>query len=251
MWRPYYDAAQLVIPQAQVIIDHFHVVKMANACLETVRKAIRAKLSDSQRRGLMHDRHILLHRFADLDESKRLILETWTENFPDLKSAYWLKERFFNIWQATERSSAETAFQVWQQSIPIHLVDAFQPLLTAVNNWHQPIFAYFDHSVTNAYTEALNGLIKICQRESRGLSFDVLRAKVLETGGLQRVARPAYRTRQPHQADVISHDATSEDIASQTALAMALPSGSGTPLPTALIAPDTVKLGNSKSSGKP
>ncbi len=98
MWRPYYDAAQLVLPHAQVIIDHFHVVKMANECLETVRKRLRAELSEAARRGLMHDRYILLHRYRDLDGSKRLILESWTENFPDLKAAYWLKERFFNIW---------------------------------------------------------------------------------------------------------------------------------------------------------
>lgn len=53
--------------------------------------------------------------------------------------------------------------------------------------------AYFDHSpLTNAYTEALNGLVKTANRLGRGYSFEVLRAKVLETGGLQRVPRPAY-----------------------------------------------------------
>jgi transposase len=56
-----------------------------------------------------HD--ILLHRYNDLDESKRLILETWTENFPDLKAAYWLKERFFNVWQESNCEQAETAYQ--------------------------------------------------------------------------------------------------------------------------------------------
>jgi hypothetical protein len=71
-------------------------------------------------------------------------------------------------------------------------------------NWHQPIFAYFDHFVSNAYTEALNGLIKTAQRNSRGFSFEVLRAKVLETGGLQRVARPAYRERKPVHATITS-----------------------------------------------
>jgi transposase len=56
-----------------------------------------------------------------------------------------------------------------------------------MSNWHQPIFAYFDHGVSNAYTEALNGLIKTAQRNARGFSFEVLRAKVLETGGFQRI----------------------------------------------------------------
>jgi transposase len=135
MWRPYFDAAQLVLPHAQVVIDHFHIVKMANECLETVRKALRSELSDTARRGLMHDRYILLHRYGDLDESRRLILETWTENFPDLKAAYWLKERFFNIWQESNREQAETAYQDWKACIPPHLGESFQPLLTAMSNW--------------------------------------------------------------------------------------------------------------------
>lgn len=100
MWTPYRDAVQIVMPQAQVIIDKFHVVKMVNEALETVRKSIRESLTDRQRRTLMHDRYILLHRYSDLDESKRLILEAWTENFPELKAAYWLKESFFDIWTA-------------------------------------------------------------------------------------------------------------------------------------------------------
>src|SRR5258708_8720370 len=251
MWRPYFEAAQLVLPHAQVVIDHFHVVKMANECLETVRKAIKSTLSDAQRKGLMHDRYILLHRFVDLNESKRLILETWTENFPDLKAAYWLKESFFDIWQKSQRDQAETAYQDWKSRIPPHLETAFQPLLTAVTNWHEPIFAYVDHFVSNAYTEALNGLIKTAQRNSRGFSFEVLRAKVLQTGGFQRVTRPAYRERKPIPADVTSHNTTSDDIACFTADTMARPNGSGTPFPTALTAPFTVNDGNSKSSGKP
>jgi hypothetical protein len=40
-------------------------------------------------------------------------------------------------------------------------------------------------------------------------------------------------------------------IADLTAPAIARPNGSGTPFPTALIAPAIVKFGNSKSSGKP
>lgn len=32
--------------------------------------------------------------------------------------------------------------------------------MTAMNNWHDPIFAYFDHPITNAYTESANNLIR-------------------------------------------------------------------------------------------
>ncbi|MBN4836344.1 transposase, partial [Enterobacter hormaechei] len=34
MWAPYRDAVQAVMPGAQIIIDKFHVVRMANDALE-------------------------------------------------------------------------------------------------------------------------------------------------------------------------------------------------------------------------
>ncbi len=38
MWRPYKEAVRAVLPQATIVVDKFHVVKMANAAVEQVRK---------------------------------------------------------------------------------------------------------------------------------------------------------------------------------------------------------------------
>ena len=66
----------------------------------------------------------------------------------------------------------------------LELMPAFKELVSTMTNWQQEIFAYFDHQVTNAYTEALNGLIKVSNRVGRGYSFEVIRAKMLYDGGL-------------------------------------------------------------------
>ena len=74
MWVPYRDAARACLPQAQIIVDKFHVVRMANLALEEVRKTVRASLTDRQRRALMHDRYVLLRRRHDLDVRGQLLL---------------------------------------------------------------------------------------------------------------------------------------------------------------------------------
>jgi len=186
MWQPYKQACNDMLPEAAVIVDHFHIVKLANSCLDTVRKELRASLTDVARRGLMHDRYILLRRFRDLNASQRLIFEAWTENFPILKVAHTCKESFFEIWSATTRDQAEALYQAWQHDLPTELVPAFQPLLTALENWYTEIMAYFDHRVSNGPTEALNGLLKLAQRMGRGYSFEAIRAKVLLTYGLRK-----------------------------------------------------------------
>lgn len=132
----------------------------------------------------MHDRFVLLHRERDLDERQRLLLEVWTGRFPTLGAAYRLKEDLYDIWDTAQSSAeARARYGKWQEGVTLELAGPFNELTTAIRNWQDEIFAYFDHRVTNAYTEALNGLVKIANRLGRGYSFEVIRAKVLYTRG--------------------------------------------------------------------
>lgn len=67
MWRPYKDAVNTVLPHAKVVVDKFHVVRMANQALDSVRKALRDKMTTKERRTLMRERFILLKRKHDLN----------------------------------------------------------------------------------------------------------------------------------------------------------------------------------------
>lgn len=49
MWTPYRDAVRTVLPDARIVIDKFHVVRMANDALEKVRKGLREQLTPKQR----------------------------------------------------------------------------------------------------------------------------------------------------------------------------------------------------------
>ena len=62
---------------------------------------------------------------------------------------------------------------------------SFKDLTTAMDNWSEEVFAYFDYPVTNAYTESLNGLVRLTNRIGRGYSFGVLRAKILYEIGIR------------------------------------------------------------------
>ncbi len=82
MWKPYRRAFQTVLPQARIVVDKFHVVRMANEALEKIRKGLRKELKPNQRRPLKGDRKILLKRAHDVSDRERLIMETWTGAFP-------------------------------------------------------------------------------------------------------------------------------------------------------------------------
>jgi transposase len=181
MWQPYRNAVREVLPQASIIVDKFHVVKMANEALEQVRKTIRASLTDAQRRSLMRDRYILLKRQRDLTVKDQLVLEAWTANFPNLGKAYMLKEGFFSIWDASTKDDAHERYFAWMAQITPEIADAFLPLALTVENWGDEIFSYWDYNgtISNAFTEAKNGALKVANRVGRGYSLSVIRAKVL------------------------------------------------------------------------
>lgn len=196
MWAPYREASHMALPQARVVVDKFHVVRMANQAVDAVRKSLREGLSDSRRRALMHDRFVLLKRGRDLTERDRLILDLWTQHQPLLAEAYTLKEAFYSVYECPSAPEAVAAYEVWEASIPDRLTSAFRSLTTAMRNWHEEVFAYFEvegMDATNATTEALNGLAKLANRNGRGYSFEAIRAKMLYGIGQPREEARTYR----------------------------------------------------------
>ena len=58
----YKEAVNTELPQATVVVDKFHGLRLANAALEAIRKELCSRLTRAQRRWLMHDRFLLLKR---------------------------------------------------------------------------------------------------------------------------------------------------------------------------------------------
>ena len=198
MWMPYRDAVELVLPQAKIVIDKFHVVKMANEAVERIRKSFKADLPPKVRRTLMHDRFVLLKRESELADKEALLLSGWANNFPTLGLAYRLKEDFFKIYDAKTRDDALALFAAWEISVTHEVRDAFSDLIRAWWNWRPYILNYFNRPinqpVTNAYSESLNNLILVMNRVGRGYSFEALRAKILfSEGALKKdLKRPKF-----------------------------------------------------------
>ncbi|SBP89986.1 hypothetical protein THIARS_90136 [Thiomonas delicata] len=87
------------------------------------------------------------------------------------------------------------------------VIDKFH-VIRAFTNWQPQILAYFDHPVTNAYTESLNSLIRVMNRLGRGYSFEALRAKILFTEGVHNKVRPKFRRREVMADDMAGRMAT-------------------------------------------
>jgi len=179
MWKPYRIAVREVWgEELPVVIDHFHVVKLANAAVDTMRKSKSSSIDKDDRISLKRKHRLLLKRYSKLDDRGQSLISEWRTMYPDLMQVYDLKEQFYKIWDTSSRDEAEKRYQDWIESIPSELLSWFKPLIRAVDNWHSEVFAYFDHPITNAYTEAMNRIINIMSRLGPAYSFETIRGKL-------------------------------------------------------------------------
>lgn len=180
MWKPYKVAVQHAMPKAVVIIDKWHVMRMANDVMDIARRRFQGLLTQRDRKALKARRAAFLKRPFQLSAREQLDLDGWLKNTPELRGAYETKEAFMDIWRHRKRELAKEALDNWRATIPTHLGGLFRPVLVATKNWEPEILNYFDHGRhTNAPTEARNRVIKMINRLGAGYSFDAIRARAL------------------------------------------------------------------------
>lgn len=206
MWKPYAEAVREVFGKdTPVVIDHFHVTKEVMKAFEVIRRKITREIKNRKKRAsLKNARFLLLANSEELSIEKANQAMQLLDDFPEFGGPYALKEAFRDIYDAETRKDAEEIYNEWKEAVieeaalyeqeelqksPDKYIKSdgtvikphypFFDVLDTISNWHEEIFAYFDHRYTNAGTEALNRVIRDIDREGRGYSFDVLRGKAL------------------------------------------------------------------------
>jgi transposase len=186
MWRPFKCSFGPYLPNAKLVIDKFHVVKMASEALESERKRYQAELDKEERvRVKKSIRWLTLKRPSSLSPAEQEALTVIRSQLPSLAEAYDIKEAFYQIYDAEDKDKdkdeAIQLFAQWEASLPKKDFPEFRKLAKTVHNHYDDIFAYWDSpsQITNAYTESLNGVIKMANRLGRGYSYEIIRAKTL------------------------------------------------------------------------
>lgn len=179
MWSVYRQVADAELPGRPIVADRFHVVRTAQVALDRTRLAIRKALSRHTRLQLKNERAVLYKRAKSLTAGEQSKLQQWSAALPELGTAYALKEEFAALYEQPTRAKAESAAKKWQARALQANLPHFRETLGVLDSWWTEIFNWYDFPVTNAYTEAINGIAKSINRMGRGYSFEVIRARLL------------------------------------------------------------------------
>ncbi len=195
----YRQIVKRVLPTALIVVDKWHIQSKANDAMDRVRsrhRKIEARKEKARREKELERTGVMPKRRKEKDpwrlrrtlqQSRHrhkpqtiLLLDGLFKNDQMLSDAWHTKEGFYDIWEAKTKAEAEELFANWRKSIPKSVKLEFDAIAATVDNWHDEVFAYFDHPYTNAITEATNGLIKEVNRNGRGYTFENIRAKALK-----------------------------------------------------------------------
>lgn len=111
----YTGAVTANLPNASLVVDHFHVVKLMNERIDQLRRQLwHAEKDVNKRKVIKGTRWILLRNGNDIFDAK---YKTRLDNVLNLNEplmiAYYLKEDLREIWNQTNKDDAELVLNEW------------------------------------------------------------------------------------------------------------------------------------------
>lgn len=179
MWRPYRDVAEQCFPNAEVVIDRFHVVKALNEALDRIRKQLRRARADAACFKGIKWSLFKRDEVCSTDEKARLD-EAFAESSL-LNEAYRLRNAFHALMDTSrDRATLAAGLTAWAQEAEQLESAPVNRFLGTLSRWLVPISAFASTGLTNAVTEGLNNYLRYFKRISFGLpNFEHMRVRVL------------------------------------------------------------------------
>ncbi len=201
--RGYANAVGVHLGHTTLVVDHWHVIRLANAVMDDVRR--RVQQTTTGHRGRKRDplygiRKLLLMAVEDLDKRgwARLARGLQTGD-PDgqVTAAWQLKELARGIYRADGLDDARDALWLlycWADSGDVPEMRRFA---RTIRRWQSEVLAWHTTGgASNGPTEAVNLAIKNIKRVGRGFrSFDNYRLRLLLHCGVTWQDQPAARLR--------------------------------------------------------
>ena len=179
----YIQAVLTHLPQATLVFDRFHVIKLYNQKLSDLRRTLYHTIQEGlEKKALKGVRWLLLKRPENLEPTRRepqRLQEALRLNEP-LAIAYYLKEELSEIWEQEDQETAQALLMDWitfAESTGIRMLHDFAKTLR-LHAWG--ILAYYDHPISTGPLEGTNNKIKTMKRQAYGFrDQEFLRLKIL------------------------------------------------------------------------
>jgi transposase len=204
-YQPYATAVTRALPDARLVVDHFHVIRLANAALDEVRRRVqhttlghRGRKSDPLYR--IRRRLLTSHDRLSAQAFDRLL--TWLhagDPGGEVACAYLAKELLRETFTADHVFEARRRLTAFYDHCHTSDVPELERLARTIARWETPILRWHRTRLTNAAVEGTNLIVKNIKRLGFGFrNFQNYRLRLLLRCGAPWQHHPVASIRPRH-----------------------------------------------------
>lgn len=148
-------------PKSKITFDRFHVVKLLNEAMDTLRKQERKE----------HDilkGHKYLFLKNNLTGKQEENLAELITLLPTLGEGYRLKVLFNDLWEMPTVEAGAKFIKLWGKEVKKSKIAPFMKFLSTVQAHLSGIINFTETKITNAILESINSKIQMAKRRARG-----------------------------------------------------------------------------------
>jgi transposase len=187
--------AKTCFPNAKIVTDRFHVVRLVTEALQHIRidyrwaeikkenqtikeakekglkyNPITLSNGDSPKQLLARSRYIIVKKRNDWTRNQQQRAELLFKYYPNIETAYKHTMEFRAIFELTDKSKAKITVDEWITKTKTLNFDHFITAANTIYNNIETIVNFFDNRNTNANAESFNSKIKLFRANLRGVT---------------------------------------------------------------------------------
>ncbi len=180
MGAAYTSAAKSHAPDATLVIDRFHVVKLMNDKLSKLRLRLQRTLDEHCKKHLKNTRWLLVKNNENLGQDGLERLRNALEVNKPLATVYLLKEKLRLLWAQGTKSQAEKWLLTWIEEAIASEIPELLTMVKTLEKHKEGILAYYDERISSGKVEGVNNRIKTMIKSAYGyrdIEFLLLKIK--------------------------------------------------------------------------
>jgi len=162
MCDPYRNFIRANFPNAKIIADVFHVLRLLTPAILKARKEIAGTRADARAKSL------LLMSRKRLRYAEALALDRFLQKHPRLQELYQWKERLHGFYRIKGYGRAYIAYKKMMDAMSVSFLPEIQTLRKTLLKWKEEILNYFQTGLTNARLEGFNCKASVLKRRAYG-----------------------------------------------------------------------------------
>ena len=147
-------------PNAQIVVDKFHVIRLIHPAIRKYRKEV---TGDDRKNPI---RHLLLKNNERLKRYQKKAVNRFCRENPKVNEVYRFKERINKFYRIKGFNQASRILTKITDDMAISKIPEIKTLRATLIRWRKEILLYFKTGLTNARAEGFNRKCKLIQRKA-------------------------------------------------------------------------------------